>query len=86
MRIAGWFNPYMRIKRLTGKNQMNQIVNILISALGIPRRDQATNDLNSRGKAPMVELCTAALAQVVGGDGEDTGPRGGWKAVAISAE
>ncbi|MEO5687665.1 MAG: hypothetical protein ABIR54_09895 [Burkholderiaceae bacterium] len=64
---------------------MNQIVNTLISALGISRRDQAANDLHSTESAPMMELDAAKFSLVVGGDGEDTGPRGGWKAIVTSA-
>jgi len=63
---------------------MNQIVNSLISALGIARRDQVANDLHAIGLTPMIELDAAKLALIVGGD-DDTGPRGGWKAIASSA-
>ena len=63
---------------------MNQIVNTLISAIGFSRRDRAAIDLNSGNSAPMVELQATQLGQIVGGDGEDNGPRGGWKAVSSS--
>ena len=55
---------------------MNQIVNTLISALGIARRDRAANDLHVRHTLSMVELDAKDLAHVVGGDTD--GPRGGW--------
>ena len=58
---------------------MNQIVDTLISALGITRRDQAANDLPTATSSPMVELPVADLA-LVGGGGDDNGPRGGWLA------
>jgi hypothetical protein len=83
--ITGWFNPYMRMKRVTGNCQMNQLVNTLISALGISRRDQTTNDSKFVGMNPMIELDAEMLVRVVGGDGEVNGPRGGWKAVCSSA-
>jgi hypothetical protein len=56
---------------------MNQIVNTLISALGIALRDQAGNDLHPFQSTPMVELDAKHLVQIVGGD--DDGPRTGWK-------
>ncbi len=63
---------------------MNQIVNTLITALGMSRRGQTATDLNAAKPAPMVELDVAKCLLIIGGDGEDTGPRGGWKAVATS--
>ena len=64
---------------------MNQIVNTLISALGISRRDQTANELHSTSLAPMTVLDGAKLALVAGGDGDDQGPRGGWKTGSTSA-
>ena len=57
---------------------MNQIVDTLISALGFTRRDQTANDLQMATSSPMIDLRVTDLALVVGGGGDDTGPRGGW--------
>lgn len=63
---------------------MNQIVDTLIAALRTTRRGRAVNSLQSAATAPMVALHFADLKTVVGGAGDDTGPRGGWKAAAIT--
>ncbi len=56
---------------------MNQIVNTLISALGISRRNQATDERCVVAMAPMTVIESARLASIAGGD--ELGPRGGWK-------
>lgn len=56
---------------------MNQIVKTLISALGISRRDQATDGLKVSSQAAMTVIDLPCLALIAGGD--DFGPRGGWK-------
>jgi len=66
---------------------MNQIVNTLISAICISRRNQATNDLHSTIASPMIELSGESLALIAGGDGMivNGGPRGGWSTTTLSA-
>lgn len=61
---------------------MNQIVNSLISAVQIARQALATQEHRSSGITAMRGLDADELRAVVGGD-DDTGPRGGWKAVAL---
>ena len=61
---------------------MNQIVKTLISALGISRRDQASDDLLGVAAAPMNVIEQASLHRIAGG--EDFGPRGGWKDVSTT--
>lgn len=56
---------------------MNYLANILISALGLTRREQSATDRNCVEAAPMQQLSADELHNIAGGD-ETTGPRGGW--------
>jgi len=55
---------------------MNYLANILISALGIARRELSATDRYSIETAPMRQLSADELRNIAGGD--ETGPRGGW--------
>jgi len=56
---------------------MNYLANILISALGLTRRELSATDRNRIETALMRQLSADELRNVAGGD-ETTGPRGGW--------
>jgi len=62
---------------------MNHIANSLISALGLARRDQAASARHNAETSPMRQLSSQELRGIVGGD-DQTGPRGGWKAAAVT--
>jgi len=55
---------------------MNYLANILISALGLARRELSATNRYCAEKAPMRQLSTSELQSVAGGDID--GPRGGW--------
>ena len=55
---------------------MNYLANILISALGLVRRELSATNRNCAEVAPMRLLSVGELHNVAGG--ELDGPRGGW--------
>lgn len=55
---------------------MNYLANILISALGLGRRELSATDRYCSEAAPMRQLSADELHDVAGGD--EMGPRGGW--------
>jgi hypothetical protein len=55
---------------------MNHLANILISALGLSRRELSATNRSCAQTAPMRQLSADELHNIAGGD--ETGPRGGW--------
>jgi len=55
---------------------MNYLANILISALGLGRRELSATNRYCPKAAPMQQLSADELHNVAGGDVD--GPRGGW--------
>ena len=55
---------------------MNYLATIVISALGLTRREQSATDRNSPESAPMQQLSADELRNIAGGAVD--GPRGGW--------
>jgi hypothetical protein len=62
---------------------MNQIANLLISALALARRDQAATARCFHESTPIRQLTADELRSIVGGD-DQTGPRGGWKVAVMT--
>ena len=55
---------------------MNYFANMLVSALGLARREQSATDRYCTEVAPIRQLSADELRNVAGG--EVSGPRGGW--------
>ena len=61
---------------------MTNIANTLISALSFARRNQTATARYCIETSPMRQLSAEELRDVAGGD--ETGPRGGWKAAVAT--
>jgi hypothetical protein len=55
---------------------MNYLASILVSALGLARREQSATARYCAEIAPMRQLSADELRNIAGGDAD--GPRGGW--------